>query len=130
MRVLIVDDSNVIRERLVTLLNEIPGVEIVGQAETVAQAIAALHQLKPDAMTLDLRLPDGKGLDVLRFVQHERLPTAVLVLTNYPTPQCEKRARAAGAYAFLNKAKDFPRIVTLLQGLMSGGPHPMPQKSV
>ncbi|MBT7066014.1 MAG: response regulator transcription factor [Verrucomicrobia bacterium] len=82
MRILVVDDSEAIRQRLVLLLNEISGVEIVGQAETVAQAIDALRQLKPDAMTLDLRLPDGNGLDVLRLIQRERLPTAVIVLTN------------------------------------------------
>jgi DNA-binding NarL/FixJ family response regulator len=121
MRVLIVDDSQVIRERLVMLLNEIPGVEIVGQAETVAQAIDALRQFTPDAMILDLRLPDGNGLDVLRLMQRERLPTAVIVLTSYPYPQYEKRARAAGAYAFLNKARDFATIPELLRALMAGG---------
>lgn len=125
--ILIVDDSEAIRTRLVTLMGEVPGAKVVGQAETVAQAIASLRQLKPHAMILDLRLPDGNGLDVLRLVQQERLPTAVIILTNYPHPQYGKRARAAGAHAFLNKAKDFPRIVTLLQELISGSPQPMPQ---
>ena len=122
MRILVVDDSDAIRERLVTLVNEIAGVEVVGQAETVAQAMDALRQLKPDAMTLDLRLPDGNGLDVLRLIQQERLPTAVIVLTSYPYPQYEKHARAAGAFAFLNKAKDFGKIPDVLHSLMSGGP--------
>lgn len=126
MRVLIVDDSKTIRERLAALLNEIAGVELVGQAETVAQAIGALRRLNPDAMTLDLRLPDGNGLDVLRLIQRERLPTAVIVLTSYPYPQYEKRARAAGAYAFLNKATDVAMIPELLRALMSSGPQPTP----
>ena len=115
------DDSEAIRERLVLLLNEIAGVEIVGQAETVAQATEAVRQLKPDAMTLDLRLPDGNGLDVLRLIQQEGLPTAVIVLTSYPYPQYEKRARAAGAYAFLNKAGDFDRIPEVLHAMTAGG---------
>jgi DNA-binding NarL/FixJ family response regulator len=127
MNILIVDDSEAIRARLVTHMGDLAGVRVVGQAETVAQAIASLRQLKPHAMILDLRLPDGNGLDVLRLVQKERIPTAVIVLTNYPHAQYEKRARAAGAYAFLNKARDLPKIVTLLQELISGGPQPKPQ---
>jgi len=121
MRVLIVDDSAGIRTRLVTLLTEIAGVEVVGQAESVAQAIAALRELRPDAVILDLRLPDGNGLDVLRLIQREKILTAVIVLTNYPYPQYEERARAAGAYAFLSKSRDFVQIAGLLQTLMSGG---------
>ena len=126
MRIVVVDDSEAIRERLVILLNEIASVEVVGQAATVAQAIGALRQLKPDAMTLDLRLPDGNGLDVLRLIQRERLPTAVIVLTSYPYPQYEKRARAAGAYAFFNKASDFGRIPDVLQAMIADGRAPTP----
>lgn len=123
MRILIVDDSEVIRERLMLLLNEIAGVEVVGQAETVAQAMDELRLLKPDAMTLDLHLPDGNGLDVLQMLQHERIPTAAIVLTSYPYPQYEKRSRAAGAYAFLNKAGDFDKVAAHVQALMSSGHH-------
>lgn len=126
-RVLIVDDSTLIRERLVAQLQQLEGVEIVGQAETAEQAISALRELKPDAMTLDLRLPDGNGLNVLRLVQDEHLPTAVIVFTSYPHPQYEKRALAAGAYAFLNKARDIAKITDLLQGLISGGQGTLPQ---
>lgn len=121
VRVLIVDDSALIRERLVAQLQQLEGIEIVGQAETAEQAISALRQLKPDAMTLDLRLPDGNGLNVLRLIQSEHLPTAVIVFTSYPHPQYEKRAQAAGAYAFLNKARDFAKISDLLRTLMAGG---------
>jgi lipopolysaccharide/colanic/teichoic acid biosynthesis glycosyltransferase/CheY-like chemotaxis protein len=126
IRLLIVDDSAVIRERLVTQMKEIAGVDMVGQAETVAQAIGALRQLKPDVMTLDLRLPDGNGLNVLRLIQRERLPTVVIVLTSYSYPQYDKRARAAGAYAFLNKTRDFAILPQLLRALMPGGLQPVP----
>ena len=127
LRVLIVDDSSVIRERLVSMLNEIDGLEIVGQVTTAAQAISALHRLKPDAMTLDLRLPDGNGLEVLRLIQRERLGTAVIVLTSYPYPQYDERARAVGAYAFLNKSNDFTKVKDQMQRLIlnrtGSGPH-------
>jgi len=115
MKVVIVDDSAEIRERLAALLGEIPGVEIAGQATTVAEAISAAHLLKPDVMILDLRLPDGNGLDVLRLIQREQVQTRVIVLTNYACPQYEKRVMAAGAYAFLNKARDFIRVASLVR---------------
>ena len=127
MKILIVDDSEAIRSRLVRQLKTIAGIEIVGQAETAAQAIAALRQFKPDAMTLDLRLKDGNGLNVLRLVQNEQLPTAVIVFTSYPHLQYEKRAQAAGAYAFLNKARDFAKISDLLRALMAGRHGTLPQ---
>ena len=118
-RVLIVDDSVVIREHVVSQLNELNGIEIVGQAGSVEEAISALRQFKPDVMTLDMRLPDGSGLDILRLIQREGLSTAVIILTSYPYPQYEVRARAAGAYAFLNKARDFGKLVDQMQALIT-----------
>lgn len=120
MKVVIVDDSVEIQERLLTMLREIPGIEIAGQATTVAQAISTVQVLKPDVMILDLRLPDGSGLDVLRLTQREQIQTRVIVLTNFPYPQYEQRARAAGAYAFLNKAKEFDRVADLVRSLIPG----------
>ena len=115
MKVVIVDDSAEIRERLTAMLGEIPGVEIAGQAATVAESISAVHLLKPDVVILDLRLPDGNGLDVLRLIQREQIQTRVIVLTNYAYPQYEKRVIVAGAYAFLNKARDFIRVADLVR---------------
>ncbi len=120
MNVMIVEDSAAIRERLIPMLKDIPGVEITGQAVTMAEAISMVPLLKPDVMILDLRLPDGNGLDVLRFLRHEVAQTRVIVLTNYSYPQYERRAKAAGAYAFLNKAKEFGQVADLVQSLIPG----------
>ena len=120
MKVVIVDDSVEIRERLTAMLREIPGVEIAGQATTVAEAVSAARLLKPEVMILDLRLPDGNGLDVLRLVQHEHVQIRVIVLTNYAYPQYENRVMAAGAYAFLNKARDFNRVADWVRSLIPG----------
>ena len=122
MKVLIIDDSALIRIRLVTLLEAIAGVEVVGQAETVAAGLLALRQFKPDVMFLDLHLPDGNGLEVLKVMQQERNPTVVVVLTNYPHAQYERRARATGAHSFLNKARDIIKIPGLLAALTPNEP--------
>jgi len=122
VKVLIIEDSALIRIRLVTLLEGIDGVEIVGQAETAAEGLLALRQLKPDVLFLDLQLPDGNGLDVLKVMHQEGNPTVVVILTNYPHAQYERRARATGAHAFLNKARDIFKIPSLLAALMAGEP--------
>jgi two-component system response regulator DevR len=119
MTVLIVDDSAEIRERLVAMLDGIPGVERIGQATTVAEAVTALSQFKPDLVILDMRLPDGSGLDVLKTIRRDQIPTIVFVLTNFAYPQYERRARAAGAREFLNKAKEFGRLAGLIRALES-----------
>ena len=129
MKIVVADDSAEIRERLTAMLGEIPEVEIAGQAATVAESISAVHLLKPDVVILDLRLPDGNGLEVLRLIQREQVRTRVIVLTNYAYPQYEKRARAAGAYAFLNKAKEFGRVADLVRSLMPGS-EPATEKPV
>ena len=120
MKVVIVDDSVEIQERLTAMLGEIPGVEVAGRAATVAEAISYVHRLKHDVMILDLRLPDGNGLEVLRLIQREQTQIRVIVLTSYGYPQYEQRARAAGAHAFLNKAKEFGRVADLVRSLLPG----------
>ena len=61
IKVFIADDSLIVQEHLVTMLDELSEVEIVGQAETVAEAISAIGKLQPDVVILDIRMPDGSG---------------------------------------------------------------------
>jgi len=119
MQVLIVDDSALVRERLVELLDGIPNVEIVGQAATAADGIAALNALHPDFVILDLKMPDGDGLAVLNAAKHLEHAPVVAMLTNYPMAQFRKRCLDAGADFFWDKSRDFARIpatVRRLQG--------------
>jgi len=120
LKVVIVDDSAEIQDRLVALLRGIPGVEVVARAATVAEAVSAVHRLSPDVLILDLRLPDGNGLEVLRLVQREQLQTRVIILTSYAYAQYEERAREAGVHAFLNKAHEFGRVAEVVGSLVFG----------
>ena len=104
MRILIVDDSPVVRERLTALLAELEGVEVVGQAQDVVGAVAAIRALRPDVVTLDIRMPGGNGIEALAEVKKVQPAPIVIMLTNYPYPQYRKKCLDAGADYFLDKS--------------------------
>ncbi len=116
----IVEDSIPVRERLVRTLEGLAGLEIVGMAEDVPAAIAALSASAPDALILDLQLPSGSGLQVLRAVR-EKLPNMrVIVMTNFAAEPYRKAALAAGAEVFLDKSAEFGRVRDILTAWGAG----------
>lgn len=122
LRVVIVEDSAIIRARLAESLAEIPNVEIVGQVETEADALAVLRQQRWDAAVLDLQLKQGTGLGVLKGLgSAARPPNAkIIVFTNYAFPQYRDRSLALGADFFFDKAREFHRVREVLAGLARG----------
>ena len=123
LRVVIVEDSAIIRARLSETLGEIPNVEIVGQAETEAEALALLRQGDWDAAVLDLQLKQGTGLGVLKVLgKGTRPPHAkIIVFTNYAFPQYRDRSMLLGADFFFDKAREFHRVREVLADLADGG---------
>lgn len=119
LRVLVVDGLPATGDRISAALKHIRGVRIEGQAATVSEAMEALRLLKPDVVILDLKLSDGNGLSLLRVIQREHLSTRAIVLTNYPYPQYDRRARAAGAVDFLAKASGFGKLVQHIEDLVA-----------
>lgn len=117
IKLFIVDDSLVVREHLITLLDEVDGAEIVGQAENVAEAIGAIRQLKPNVVILDIRMPGGSGIDVLGNIKQAEAAPIVIMLTNYPFPGYRQRCMNAGADFFLDKSTEFGQIPQLLEQL-------------
>ncbi len=113
--VLIADDSLVVRERLVAILDELAGIQIVGQAENVTEAIEAIRKLRPDVVILDIRMPGGSGIDVLHHIKREETRPRVIILTNYPFPEYRQRCLNAGANFFLDKSTEFDQIPTLFE---------------
>ena len=118
MKVFIADDSAVVRERLVEMLSEHPGIEIVGQAQGGLEAINAITKLKPDAVILDIRMPGGSGIDVLRNVKKDRSSPVVIMLTSYPYPQYRKKCLDEGADFFFYKSTEFDKVTEVLNQLI------------
>lgn len=122
LRVFVVEDSEVVRTRLVALLRELRGVRVAGEAASVADAVARLPADRPDAVLVDLRLPDGDGFDVIRAAKALTPTPAVVVLTSYAYQELRARGLAAGADWFLDKATEFPRIPAILRDVARTAP--------
>ncbi|HVN35778.1 MAG TPA: response regulator [Casimicrobiaceae bacterium] len=124
LRVVLVEDSSIIRARLTESLSEIPNLEIVGQAESESDALSLLDSGGWDAVVLDLQLRQGTGLGVLRKLKQCGRPSnsKVIVFTNYAFPQYRDRSLAFGADFFFDKAREFHRVRDVLADLASGAP--------
>jgi DNA-binding NarL/FixJ family response regulator len=119
LRVVIVEDSPIIRARLAETLSEIPNLEITGQAESESDAVSLLGTGDWDAVVLDLQLKQGTGLGVLKKLRVDGRPshTKVIVFTNYAFPQYRDRSMSFGADFFFDKAREFHRVRDVLADL-------------
>jgi DNA-binding NarL/FixJ family response regulator len=97
------------------MLEELAGIEIVGQAENVAEAISAIWKLQPDVVILDILMPGGSGIDVLENIKQDGAGPLVIILTNYPYPVYRQKCLQAGADFFLDKSTEFDQIPELLE---------------
>jgi two-component system, NarL family, response regulator DevR len=117
--VFLVEDSAVIRDRLIGLLNGIPGVAVMGYAEDADSAVAAILSTQPHAVVLDLQLKGSSGIDVLRSLRNANSGATVIVLTNYATAAYRKRCLESGAQFFLDKTNEFESLPGIFEQLKS-----------
>jgi DNA-binding NarL/FixJ family response regulator len=113
----IVDDSEILRSRLVQLLSEIEGIEIIGEAGFVRDAVRDIRKLKPDIAILDMKMSDGSGIDILMAMKKDKMTTRVIIFTNYPYLQYRKLYLDAGADFFFYKSTELNKLVELLKAL-------------
>jgi DNA-binding NarL/FixJ family response regulator len=117
LKVLIVDDSDILRERLRSILGELRRVEVTGEAVDALEAKSMLEQHTPDVVILDIRMPKGSGIDILEMLKKKKPNVKVIVLTNYPYPQYRKRCLEAGAEYFLDKSTEFDKLPDIFKQL-------------
>lgn len=115
MKVLIVDDSILLRERLTAMISELPGIKVIDQAENAENAISSIRILKPDVTILDIRMPGGSGFEVLENIKRDKWTPLMIVLTSYPYPQYRKKCLDSGADYFFDKSTEFQKVIEVLK---------------
>jgi len=116
LKVFIVDDSALVRKRLRSLLEDIGEVELVGEAEDCAEAIDAIPKARPDVVILDIHMPGGSGIEVLKEIKKGEPSPLVIMLTDYPSLQYRKICQELGASYFFDKLTEFEKVAEVLKG--------------
>jgi DNA-binding NarL/FixJ family response regulator len=118
MRVIIADDSEILRSRLVEMLNEIKGIEVVAEAKDSREAVEAIRVHHPDVVIMDIRMPGNDGIVAIETIKKgKRNKPKIIVFTNYPYLQYRKRCMDAGADFFFYKALEFEKLIGLIKEL-------------
>jgi DNA-binding NarL/FixJ family response regulator len=120
LRLLVVDDHEVVRRGLVALLDRRGGFEVVAQAGSVAESIDAAARFEPDLVVMDVRLPDGTGIEACREIRAARPATRVVMLTSYPDEEAVLSAIIAGASGYLLKQIRGRDLVAALEAVGRG----------
>ena len=105
--VLIVDDSILILERMIQLLDEVENIQLVVHAASYNEAIELLNVLTPDLVLLDIHLPDKSGIELLRTIKEKYRDVKVFMITNNANDFYRNRCKTYGADYFFDKSKDF-----------------------
>jgi len=127
MRVLIADDHAVVREGHKRVLSGLPeGVE-VGEAGNAQDALALARRNQWDVALLDIAMPGGNGLDLLKQLKREQPALPVLILSMYPEEQYALRVLKAGAFGYLTKESATDQLLTAIQAVRRGQRYASPE---
>jgi two-component system, NarL family, response regulator DevR len=119
-RLLVVDDHEVVRSGLVALLDRREGFQVVAEAGNVAEAIEQANRFVPDIVIMDVRLPDGSGIEACREIRAEHPETRVVMLTSFPDEEAVLSAIVAGASGYLLKQIRARDLVAALESVGRG----------
>lgn len=117
LNVMLVDDSALLRDRIKMFLADIPQVQIVGEYETGLLALEAIKENKPDVVVLDIHMPDGSGVVILKEIKHLYPTLKTVMFTNYSFPTYRNVCKRLGADNFFDKSTEYEDLVEYLEKL-------------
>ena len=120
LRLLVVDDHELVRQGLVSLLDRREHFQVVAEAGTAAEAVEMARKFEPDLVVMDVRLPDGSGIEACREIRAEFPATRVVILTSYPDEEAVLSAIIAGASGYLLKQMRSRDLVSALESVGRG----------
>ncbi len=120
IRVMLVDDHEIVRQGLKSLLERREHIQVVAEAGTVAEAVAAAEEKQPDVIVMDVRLPDGTGIEACREIRADHPQIRVLMLTSYADDEAVYSAIIAGAAGYLLKQTRGRELVSAIESVARG----------
>ena len=120
IRVLVVDDQQIVRQGLMTILKYAPGIEVAGQAGDGQEAIDLVGELAPDVVLMDLKMPRLGGIPATRRICRQWRETQVIILTTYDADDLVFEGIKAGARGYLLKDASSEELVAAIRGVMRG----------
>jgi two-component system response regulator DevR len=120
LRLLVVDDHEVVRQGLVSMLGRREGFQVVAEAGTAAGAVEMAQRFQPDLVIMDVRLPDGSGIEACREIRSQLPGTRVVILTSYPDEEAVFSAIVAGASGYLLKQVRARDLVNAIESVGRG----------
>lgn len=124
MKIVIADDSILLRDRIKFLLKSINYNSVVYEAKNGLEALYLIEEVKPDLVLLDIRMPEMNGIDVLKKIREMKNQVKICILTNYSYPQYKLKCFEAGADFFLSKAEDFEDIRDIMSDILDKTDNP------
>ena len=120
IRLLLVDDHEVVRVGLRTVLHNRQGITVVGEAGSKAAAVQSVKRLKPDIVLMDVRLPDGSGVEAAPDIFGGHPATRIIFLTSYINGESARAAMLAGAQGYVVKTIDSDQLIRSILGVSNG----------
>ena len=120
IKVLLVDDHPLVRDGLVNLINQQPGLEVCGEVGSEAEAMAAAARLQPDVAVVDITLETGSGIELLKSLKAAHPEVKTLVLSMHDEALYAERALHAGALGYIMKREAAKRIIAGIQAVHAG----------
>ncbi|NNJ51920.1 MAG: response regulator transcription factor [Ignavibacteriaceae bacterium] len=119
LRVVIVDDSNLVRERLVKMLGAVPNLEIVGEAANSQNALEVFRDQKPHVVIVDIKIPGENGIEVLKKIKKINQAVIVIIITNYPFTQYRTKCLENGADYFFDKSNEYSEVIRTIENMVN-----------
>ncbi len=117
MEILIVDDSDVIRNSLKKMLNPLDVVSLIHSVSNISHAKLILEIIKPVVVITDIRMPNGNGFELLEYMDKKHMELKTIMITNYDYPQFKQKALKLGVDHFLNKTNDLDRLIPIISSM-------------
>lgn len=121
MKIVVVEDSAVIRKHLIALLESVSSVEVVGEAESEQSALEMIPAKAPDIVILDVNLSPGNGFNVLKELRASGNTAEIFVVTNQTHEQYRKQSMLLGANGFYDKSSGIENVLSRIKSLVDAG---------